>query len=126
MMSEGTTSNQFARRFLDNPRNTVAFVGYTDKETPGFRVRNGKPGEMIQLDAKLPPMELHARVESFDFSAHATREQITDYVKKVNAPKVLLVHGDAPAQEWFQRTLKEDLPQCEVLTPEPGETIALW
>jgi Cft2 family RNA processing exonuclease len=126
MMSEGTTSNHFARRFIDNPLNTVAFVGYTDRETPGFRVRNGKPGEMIQLDAKLPPVELRARVESFDFSAHATREQITAYVKKVNAPKVLLVHGDAPAQEWFKRTLKEELPQCEVLTPEPGETIALW
>lgn len=126
MMSEGTTSNQFARRFLDNPANTVAFVGYTDKETPGFRVRNGKPGDMIVLDEKLPPVELRCRVESFDFSAHATREDIVAYIKKVNAPKVLLVHGDASAQDWFQRALKSELPQCEVISPEPGVQIPLW
>lgn len=126
MMTEGTTSNQFARRFLDNPRNTIAFVGYTDKETPGFRVRNAKQGEMISLDAKLPTVELRCRVESFDFSAHATREDIVAFATKVNAPKVLLVHGDAPAQAWFQRTLKQEMPETEVLTPEPGVKIALW
>jgi Cft2 family RNA processing exonuclease len=126
MMSEGTTSNQFARRFIDNPRNTVAFVGYTDKETPGFRVRHAKQGEMILLDSKLPPVELRCRIESFDFSAHATREDLVSYVKKVNPGKVLLVHGDAPAQEWFRRTLKEELPQSEVLSPEPGARIELW
>lgn len=126
MMSEGTTSNQFARRFLDNPRNSVAFVGYTDKETPGFRVRNAKPGEMVQLDSKLPPVELRCRVESFDFSAHATREDIVAYAKKVNAPKVLLVHGDAPAQEWFQRALQQELPGTEVVSPEPGVRLDLW
>lgn len=126
MMSEGTTSNQFARRFIDNHRNTIAFVGYTDKETPGFRVRNARPGDRIRLDAKLPEVELRCRVESFDFSAHATREQIVDYVKQVNASKVLLVHGDAPAQEWFTRTLREALPQSEVISPEPGQPLNLW
>ena len=54
MMSEGTTSNRFAMRFLDNPRNAVAFVGYTDPTTPGWRLRNAKPGDMIELDSKMP------------------------------------------------------------------------
>ena len=126
MMSEGTTSNQFARRFIDNHRNTIAFVGYTDKETPGFRVRNAKPGDRIRLDAKLPEVELRARVESFDFSAHATREDIVSYAKRVNAPKILLVHGDAPAHVWFTRTLGEALPQSEVISPEPGQQLTLW
>jgi predicted metal-dependent RNase len=126
MMSEGTTSNQFARRFIDNPQNSVAFVGYTDKETPGFRLRNAKPGEMIQLDAKLPPVELRCRVESFDFSAHATREQLMAYIRQVHAPKVLLVHGEPSAQDWFKRTMNGEIPQVEVLTPEPGVKIDLW
>lgn len=126
MMSEGTTSNQFALRFLDNPKNTVAFVGYTDPSTPGYRVRHAKPGEKIKLDPQFPAVELRCRVESFDFSAHAVREDIASYVKKVNPSKVLLVHGDAPAQTWFQQTLAEALPQIQVLSPEPGETINLW
>jgi Cft2 family RNA processing exonuclease len=126
MMSEGTTSNQFARQFLPNSRNTVAFVGYTDPQTPGFRIRNAKESESVVLDPKLPAVEVKCRVESFDFSAHSTRESIVDYVKKVAAAKVLLVHGDPPAQAWFQQTLARELPQSEVITPEGGQQLALW
>lgn len=127
MMSEGTVSNQFAAlRFLDNPRNSVAFVGYTDPETPGYRLRQAKPGDRIKLGSNLPEVELKCRVESFDFSAHATREQIVDYVRKVNAPKVLLVHGDEPAHVWFSKTLGVESPQSEVILPEPGIQIPLF
>jgi Cft2 family RNA processing exonuclease len=126
MMSEGTMSNTVALRFLTNPKNTVAFVGYTDPLTPGFRVRNAKIGDKIRLDPKLPEVELRCRVESFDFSAHATREDILNYICKVNAPKTLLVHGDGSAQEWFKRELAQAMPGKEVLAPEPGEQIQLW
>ncbi|MGC3992208.1 MAG: MBL fold metallo-hydrolase [Chthoniobacteraceae bacterium] len=126
MMSEGTTSNQFAQRFLTDSRNCVAFVGYTDPETPGYRIRNAKEGQSIKLDSHLPPVNLKARVESFDFSAHATREGILSYIKRVNAPKVLLVHGDGPAQDWFMQTLARELPDSEVIAPEPGVEIPLW
>ena len=126
MMSEGTTSNHFARHFLDNPRNTIAFVGYTDPTTPGAKIRNAKPGEMIVLDEKLPPVELKCRVESYDFSAHSTRESIANYVTKLKPKKVLLVHGDEPAMNWFSKTLSETLPETEVLMPEPKQDIQLW
>lgn len=126
MMSEGTTSNQFAMRFMDNPKNTIAFVGYTDPTTPGYRIRHAKQGEKIKLDSQLPEVPLLCRVASFDFSAHAVREDIVSYVTKVSPRKVLLVHGDAPAQAWFQQALSTALPQSEIISPEPGETISLW
>ena len=125
MMSEGTTSNTFARQFLDNERNTVAFVGYTDPETPGFKLRNSKPGDMIKLDSKLPAIELRARVESFDFSAHATREGIMNYVSQVKPKKVLLVHGDEGAMKWFTKTINDSMPNTEVIAPEPKVAIEL-
>jgi predicted metal-dependent RNase len=126
MMSEGTTSNRFAMRFLENPRNAVAFVGYTDPTTPGWRLRHAKPGDMIELDPKTPPVELRARVESFDFSAHATREQLVDYACAVKPKKILLVHGDEPAQAWFSQRLTALLPESEVLSPMPGQRVNLW
>ncbi len=125
MMSEGTTSNQFARHFMPNPRNTVAFVGYTDPLTPGYRIRNAKPGESVVLDPKLPPVEVQCRVESFDFSAHAVREDIVNYVKELNPGRILLVHGDPPAQEWFTRTLQQELPGKEIISPEGGQQLEL-
>ena len=126
MMTEGTASNEFAQGFLGNPRNAVAFVGYTDQATPGWRLRHAKEGDLVQLDEKKPPIELRCRVESFDFSAHATREGILDYVCKVSPSKVLLVHGDEPAQAWFAKSLAEKLPAAEVVSPEPGVDITLW
>ncbi len=126
MMSENTTSNLFAAKFLDNPRNSVAFVGYTDQDSPGYKVRHAKPGDMVKLDKRQPAVAVKCRVESFDFSAHATRETLLDYVKQVQPGKVILVHGDEPAQLWFQRAIEATLPRTQVLRPEPGAWVDLW
>ena len=126
MMSEGTVSNEFAHRFIGEERNTVAFVGYTDKDTPGAKIRNAMPGDLITLNPQRDPVRLRCRVESFDFSAHSSRESISDYVRMVQPKKLLLVHGDAPAMDWFKETLSKDLPQTEIVLPEPGQTVTLW
>lgn len=126
MMTEGTTSNQFAWKFLDNPRNTICFVGYTDPESPGGRIRLARDGDLVKLDEKLPPLPLRCRIESFDFSAHATRESISHYVERVKPRKVLLVHGDEPAQLWFENRFRETLPECEVIRPQTHEVVELW
>lgn len=126
MMTEHTASNQFAWKFLDNPRNAVAFVGYTDPESPGYKIRNAKEGDMIKLARDLPPVQLRARVESFDLSAHATREQIADYAEKVKPKKMLLVHGEESAQQWFMRRFTETLPQTELIRPDVHQPIDLW
>lgn len=126
MMTEGTLSNEFARRFVIQPNNAVAFVGYTDPKTPGWRLRHAKPGDFVDLDERKPPVEVRARIESFDFSAHAAREPIVEYVCAVQPKKILLVHGDAPAMDWFAAKLSAELPQSEIILPEPGEEITLW
>jgi predicted metal-dependent RNase len=126
MMTEGTTSNQFGWRFLNDPKNTICFVGYTDPESPGYRIRNAKEGDMIRMDEKLPPTQLRCRVESFDFSAHATRETLADYAEKVRPRKVLLVHGEEPAQQWFINRFAQTLPQTEVIRPDRHEVVELW
>jgi predicted metal-dependent RNase len=126
MMTEHTASNQFAWKFLDNPRNAVCFVGYTDPESPGYKIRHGKEGEPIKLASDLPPVPLRCRVESFDLSAHATREQIADYVEKVRPKKLLLVHGDEPAQMWFTNRFRETIPDTEIIRPDVHQPVDLW
>ncbi len=126
MMTEHTASNQFAWKFLDNPRNAVCFVGYTDPESPGYKIRHGKEGEPIKLASDLPPVPLRCRVESFDLSAHATREQIADYVEKVRPKKLLLVHGDEPAQMWFTNRFRETIPDTEIIRPDLHQAVDLW
>ncbi|HAL72944.1 MAG TPA: hypothetical protein DCP71_14345 [Verrucomicrobiales bacterium] len=127
MMTEHTVSNTFAQKFLDNPRNTVCFVGYTDPDSPGYKIRNATPGTMIKLAKDMPAVALNARIESFDLSAHATREQIAEYVEKVKPKKLLMVHGEEPSQAWFSARFAETLNRdTEIIRPETHAPIDLW
>lgn len=122
MMSEKTVSNQFARiGFLENPKNSLLFVGYADPDSPAGHIRAASPGEKILLDKAHAPIERKCDMKIFDFSGHATREALLDYILKVKPKKTFLVHGDPKACDWFLGQLKEKLPSTEALVPEPGK-----
>ena len=125
MMTEKTLSNSFARQVLSDPGHALFFVGYADPESPAGRIRAAKPGDVVQLSPEYPPQPLNCQVEQFNFSAHASRESIRAYVNKLRPKKIILVHGDTPAIEWFRATLAADLPGSEILTPTPGVPLEL-
>jgi predicted metal-dependent RNase len=101
MMTEKTTSNGFARGFIDNPRNSLLFVGYADPASPGGHIRAGQRGDLIDLDAGLPKVRLNCEVGIYDFSGHAPRDQLLAFMQRTKAAKVILVHGDPVASQWF-------------------------
>jgi Cft2 family RNA processing exonuclease len=125
MMTEKTLSNVFARKFLSDPAHALFFVGYADPASPAGRIRSASPGDTVQVSPEFPPQKLLCPIEQFNFSAHASRETLRAYVNKVRPKKVILVHGDRPAIEWFRSTLQADLPGSEIITPTPGAAIEL-
>jgi len=125
MMTAKTLSNTFARRVIENENDSVFFVGYADPESPGGILRAAKQCDEVQLDEELPSQRVGCNIEHFQFSAHASRESLIAYVKKLAPKKVLLVHGDAPAVEWVRAHTAAALPGAEVIVPEPGVEIAL-
>jgi len=120
MMTENTISNLFARRILPDAGQSLFFVGYSDPDSPAGRVRAASPGQDVILDPSKPPVPLRCRTNAFNFSAHATRESLLEYATRLRPKKILLVHGDRPAVDWFQRELSVTLPGTAVLSPEPG------
>jgi Cft2 family RNA processing exonuclease len=125
MMTEHTVSNRFARGFLGNPRNTLCFVGYCDPATPGGRLRASQPGDVITLDPAEPPVQRRCAIEIFDFSGHATRDHLVEFIHRVRPKKTFLVHGDEPASRWFQDQLARSLPKTEAIIPAPGRIYEL-
>ena len=125
MMTEHTLSNKFAQRMLGDARNAVFFVGYADPDSPAGKLRAAAPGEMVTLDEDSPPVPRNAQVEVFDFSAHSQREDILAYIRRLQPKKVVLVHGDPGALEWFRSTLAEQEPAMQVVIPPPGEAVEL-
>ncbi len=125
MMTENTLSNIFARRVLGEPNQSLFFVGYSDPESPAGRIRAANPGDSVVLDQRQAPIKLKCQIEEFNFSAHASRESLLNYAVALKPKKIVLVHGDRPAIEWFQLKLYRELPETEVIIPEPGKKITL-
>ena len=125
MMTEKTLSNFFARKFLEDEKHSVFFVGFAAPDSPGGVLRAAEKGSQVILDKSQPPLTLNATVEKFDFSAHSTREDLLSYILKVNAPTTVLVHGDVSAIEWFRAQLAEKAPSMRVIIPPPGVKVTL-
>lgn len=126
MMSEHTVSHRFARRILSSSANSILFVGYADGESPAGRILSAGQGGRVQLSSDSPhESEVKCEIQHFDFSGHAPREQILEYAVSCDPKTIILVHGDVPAREWFQRELQQRLPQAEVIIPTPGQIIDL-
>ena len=125
MMTPKTLSNTFARRVISDPKHSIFFVGYADPSRPRGFSAAAKPDELVSLDPDEPPQELRCHIEKFQFSAHASRESILDYIKKVAPRKVVLVHGELPAVEWVRAQPRRRCRESEVIVPPPGEEIEL-
>jgi Cft2 family RNA processing exonuclease len=125
MMIPKTLSNVLAHRLIENPQHSIFFVGYANPESPaGLLRKTGTNGE-VSLDPDKPAQRVRCHIEEFQFSAHATREALIDYAKKLSPGKVVLVHGDPPAVEWMRSTLSVQLPCSQVIVPEPGVELEL-
>lgn len=119
MMTEKTTSNGFARGFINNPRNALLFVGYADPDSPGGKIRAAQPGDAIRLDQEHPEVKLNCSVEIYDFSGHAPRKQLLEFMQQTAARQTVLVHGDPPALQWFADQVDNSL------IPPSGKSIPL-
>jgi Cft2 family RNA processing exonuclease len=80
---------------------------------------------LVSLDEDEPAQPLRCQVEQFQFSAHASRESILEYIRKLAPKKLVLVHGDVPAVEWLRAAATAALPESEVIVPAPGLEIDL-
>lgn len=120
MMTENTLSNIWARKILPDAKQSLFFVGYSDPQSPAGRLRRSSPNDDIVLHEALPPVKRRCHIEEFNFSAHSSRERLLEYAVKLAPKKIVLVHGDPPAIEWFRGELNRKLPNTEVIVPIPG------
>jgi Cft2 family RNA processing exonuclease len=125
MMIPKTLSNVLARRLIENPQHSIFFVGYANPESPAGRLRDAGTGDEVALDPDKPAQRIRCSIEQFQFSAHATRETLIEYAKKLSPRKIVLVHGDPPAVEWMRATLSTELPGSKVIVPTPGVEVEL-
>lgn len=123
MMTEHTAAHDLALRLAGTERHGIFFVGYTDPQTPGGRLRAAAQGETFEFSPSGGLITKNCEVRDFDLTAHANRDELIDFVAKVNPRKIILGHGEPACKEWFEAELAKKFPKISVITPKAGQTI---
>jgi Cft2 family RNA processing exonuclease len=123
MMSENTPAHDLAVRMVEDPRQSILFVGYADPDTPGGRLKAAKPGQKFFFSKQAGELSRLCEVEDFDLTAHANREELLDFVGEVSPRVVLLGHGEDAARAWFEEQIRARHPKIKVLQPPPGQRV---
>jgi len=119
MLVERTPSYTLASGLLGHAANTIGFVGYCDPDTPGGKLLASKPGDTFLFESAHVKAKVKARVERFELSGHADREELLQFAVQTGARSIVLTHGDPAARAWFAERLAEQLPSAKVLDPVP-------
>jgi metallo-beta-lactamase family protein len=116
-MAEGGRIVHHLKHGLDDPRNTVLFVGYAAPNTLARRLLDGMP--IVRIHGR--DVAVRARVVRIGaYSAHADRSELLAWLAPAKEwdAEVYLVHGDEEACEGFAETLRRDghrrvvVPEC--------------
>jgi putative mRNA 3-end processing factor len=99
-----------------NPVNKICFSGYQVEGTPGRRLLDTGGAEIGDRH-----LRVSARVESYDFSAHADGTGLRAFLDDYEGAPVLVNHGDSC--ERFADELAA--AGHDALAPELGETVEI-
>lgn len=129
MMFEGTLSNWFAQRIVEDEDSGVILVGFSKEGSPADRLLSAAESEEeemhVVLDELVGPQQLRCEVQRLRFSGHGTRRDLLDIVGALKPARVVLVHGDADARTWMADNLAHFYPDVEVTNSETGKTLTL-
>jgi len=127
-MLEGGPVLEYFRQLASDERNTIIFVCYQIDGTLGRRVKYGlKDVSIMNSNGKVEVVNIKARVESIEgFSGHSDRNQLLNYVKRVNPKphRIIVGHGERSKCLDLASTIHRQF-KLETLAPEIGETIRL-
>ncbi len=115
-MLSGGPAMTYVPEIAGNPQHELALTGYQVEGTPGRELLDTGSAE---IDGR--HLRVAARVHSYDFSAHADREGLREFLDDYRGAEVLVNHGDRC--EWFADELRAD--GYDASAPERNATVSV-
>ncbi|MFB6123336.1 MAG: MBL fold metallo-hydrolase [Haloferacaceae archaeon] len=115
-MLSGGPAMTYVPEIRSNPVNKIAMTGYQVEGTPG---RDLLESGSAEIDGRVMPVS--AQVEQYDFSAHADRSGLLEFLGSYEGTPVLINHGDRC--DAFADELVTDGYRASA--PTIGETVTL-
>ncbi|MFB6151515.1 MAG: MBL fold metallo-hydrolase [Haloarculaceae archaeon] len=115
-MLSGGPAMTYVPEIRSNPTNKITMTGYQVEGTPG---RDLLETGSAEIDGRRMPVA--ARVEQYDFSAHADREGLRSFLDPYEDARLLVNHGDRCGE--FAAELAADGYRASA--PELGESVTV-
>jgi putative mRNA 3-end processing factor len=115
-MLSGGPAMTYIPEVRSNPTNKITLTGYQVEGTPGRSLLETGSAE---IDGRVMPVS--ARVEWYDFSAHADRRGLMDLLSEYEDTRVLVNHGDRC--QMFVDELADD--GFDASAPELGQDVVV-
>ncbi len=125
MMTDGTTAHDLAARMIGEEDQSIFFVGYADPDSPAGKLRAAEQGETFVFSGSAGELTRRCHLREFDLTAHANRDELVDFVGRVDPKTVILTHGESDSVAWFKKTIEETYPKVQVKLIGPGESLEL-
>lgn len=109
------------RNSVEDPKNTILFVGYCAQQTLGWKIREG--WDKVKIFGQEHEMKAHVEIVD-SFSGHADHSELVDYFNAMSGKKgkVWLVHGEEERSMILCDALRE-IHDGEVSVAQLGETV---
>ena len=108
-MCTGGRVVNYLKRFIEDPKADVLFVGYQTKGTLGQQIQHyGPRGGYTVIDGQ--KLTIKAGVHTISgYSAHAAQHNLINFIKRIRyqPEKVIIVHGDEQAKQALANKLRQ-------------------
>lgn len=126
MASPGMMQSGLSRELFENwctdSRNGVIIAGYCVEGTMAKHILS-EPDEVQTMNGQKIPLKMS--VDYISFSAHADYRQISEFVRTIKPPHIVLVHGEANEMGRLMSALNreyEDNPETTIRIHNPKNT----
>lgn len=106
---------------IADEKNSIVIVGYQAEQTLGRRLVDGE--KQVRVFGDL--YNVKAEVANLDaFSAHADRNELLEYFRKLRPKRIALVHGEQKQRDALAQTIRDE-KIADVFLPKRGDTLDL-
>ena len=101
-------------RYISREDALIHFTGYTAEGTLGFRIKNARIGEKVEIGGLIA--KKRAKVEyTTEYSAHAKADEMIEFLKQFKHLKLVLVnHGQLEVKKLFASRIVDEIDPKDV------------
>jgi len=121
-MLQSGASRELFEAWAPEKKNGVIVTGYSVNGTLAHELK-GDPESVTLNDGR--KVNVKATVKFMSFSAHSDYNQTSEFIRKLKANVVVLVHGEEHEMNRMRNKLREEYPDLNVTAPQNCQTVAL-